>query len=96
MTPKEINMAIAQLLGWQLKNGTWIHHSGEWDYELPDFFNSLDACAQFEQTLNYNQMNEYQNLHLADIIGKSTSWISTATPPQRCEAFLKLHGKWIN
>lgn len=72
---------------------------------LPNYPTSLDACREFEQTIKDTQQGYYNavlfniatNRNLSSAI-KEPSFIFqaiTATPLQRCEAFLRLHNKWI-
>ena len=64
---------------------------------VPNYPFSLDACAEFEKNA---QEGYFQELGLRcgaafqsnpDI---AVQCAATATPLQRCEAFLKLHNKW--
>ena len=64
---------------------------------LPDYPASLDACAEFEKTLKTDDLIDY-----AEWLGATSnemhmkSWVVLlrATPLQRCEAFLRVKGKW--
>lgn len=95
MTPEEINIAIADSLGVM-----------KWSYALPkkvphcdmlDYHSSLDACAEFEATMDKQEQSDYicalgglcQEPDLDDWAG-----VCFATAPQRCEAYLKLKGLW--
>lgn len=95
MTPEEINIAIAESLGVM-----------KWSYALPkkvphcdmlDYHSSLDACAEFEATMDKQEQSDYicalgglcQEPDLDDWAG-----VCFATAPQRCEAYLKLKGLW--
>lgn len=91
MTESKINNAISDVL--DLK-GTM------------DFYRSLDACAVFEKSLSLTEEEEYSKFlfHVTDGERKFEvmpyNWFVvfqnvTALPPQRCEAFLKLKGFWI-
>lgn len=67
---------------------------------VPDYYSSLDACASgFESGANSSYW-----YHLGKVVGinfgkvifdiKDQQLIGSATAPQRCEAFLRLHNKW--
>ena len=67
----------------------------------PNYHASLDACAQFEATLTSpREQADYAARLQRAISGPGMRAyvgefaIATATAPQRCEAFLRLHGKW--
>lgn len=68
---------------------------------IPNYHASLDACHEMEKHLRWCAGNEKDMCHmwraygeeLVRIGGPHWTWYSTA--PQRCEAFLRLHGKWI-
>lgn len=71
------------------------------DQCVPNFAGSLDACALFETTLPPH--HEQYAQELARILalneeGELNDWdlwkVAIATAPQRCEAFLRLKGKW--
>lgn len=64
-------------------------------YVLPDYLNSRDTCAEFEATLKHpaDQLAYYRAL--VDMIeakpGACVYWeTTTATPRQRCLAFLRV------
>lgn len=109
MTNEQIRIAVAEECGWKrathakgwnTPNGTYIGES------LPNYPESLDACAEFEKGLTATELVEY-NSNLKLIInrdrvkrGLGTHPLAAydfewhATPLQRCEAFLRLKGKW--
>ena len=105
MTPEEINTLIAESLGWTVFHGTLCavlpDKNGEPEPEpvapLPDYHSSLDACAEFEATMDKQEQSDYicalgglcQEPDLDDWAG-----VCFATAPQRCEAYLKLKGLW--
>jgi hypothetical protein len=83
MTPEEINVAITEILGY--RNAKFIPH----------FFSDLNACAEIEKTLNEGAILDYRET-LSDML-KDDCRIGLgfhATAPQRCEAFLRMHGRW--
>ena len=69
----------------------------------PNFCGSLDACAQFEAQLEPNNKDTAYLLILMEVCGVEFDdradygyifALTTATAPQRCEAFLRLKGEW--
>lgn len=57
MTPNEINEAIARSLGYRLEprphaGGWWIAPNNNASMSPPDYYSSLDACAEFESSLS--------------------------------------------
>lgn len=114
MSDQEINEAIANAVGWTdvranyqdtgrilgrppdaRPDGLTMHR------EVPNFTNSLDACASFERTLEARHFNSYVNniAEQYDAEGymspeQSDFALCTATPLQRCEAFLRMKGLW--
>jgi len=70
--------------------------------ELPNYPESLDACAEFEAGLSDEEYIHFC-VHLNEIWSRdkvtdmpkiTISRAASATAPQRCEAFLRLKGKW--
>lgn len=75
---------------------------------IPDYYHSLDACASFEGTIKLNEDQcIYRDMLIGVVSGDMRNGIgmdgelmcndfdfATATAPQRCEAFLRMHGKW--
>jgi len=110
MTDPAIRIACAEACGWKdinPKHGAPIGRPADWDTErdtrwfnLPDYPNDLNACAQFEATLKYEEQPVYL-LHLKRVLMRTSPTQSaaefeqtTATARQRCEAFLKVKGLW--
>ncbi len=111
MNQNAIRVAIAKELGWvkvpffkwddlckRVPPNQWVEID-----ELPDFCNSLDACAQFEAQLEPTNKDTAYLLILMEVCGvefddrASYGYIftlTTATAPQRCEAFLRMKGLW--
>lgn len=68
-----------------------------------NYYGDLNACAEMEATLTDEQYIKYAqelnatwfkaNPTLKNRIGICRS--ASATAPQRCEAFLRLHGRWV-
>ena len=88
MTPAEINAEVARLCGWTLDRNDWAG-------DLPNYHGSRDACASFEAGLVGHERGSYhlQLVHLGNG-GSDAENLCHATPAQRCEAFLRLRGKW--
>lgn len=74
---------------------------------LPDYYNSLDACAEFEKYLSQEDREGYVWELMQMTLGVDTgagfmlnleciAVLLNATAPQKCEAFLKLKKKWID
>lgn len=111
MTPQSINIAIQESLGWDMdpaethewgSRGQWCvwPHGGRIIMPktmVPNYHSSLDACAEFEATMDKQEQSDYicalgglcQEPDLDDWAG-----VCFATAPQRCEAYLKLKGLW--
>ncbi len=109
MNPDVINRTIAGICGWVFREvragyasqGSFWCKGKEAHKATPDYFNDLNACAKFEQTLTDTQSYVYRDTlrvlaakyQITDICGSSGhDYFSKA--PQRCEAFLRLHGQW--
>lgn len=88
-------------------NRLWMH-TPDWDgvkhsatscpIKIPDYLNDLNACHEMEKVLE-GKGTLYQGV-LMNIMGDGdgtelSTIICHATAPQRCEAFLKTIGKWI-
>lgn len=126
MTDEQINIAIAESLGWHSKSGAnggvkWVDKDGigrnggglyGYGYNdelklshLPDYTSDLNVCHEFEKTLDDKQLARYAQ----QIIGSArremnipdheshypVPFIISATARQRCEAYLRTIGKWI-
>ncbi len=79
-------------------------------YTIPNYHSDLNACAEFERTLSPAERCVYAETLCAITEGEIVDWgyyegeasiewfqiaeLITATAPQRCEAFLRLKGKW--
>lgn len=110
MTPDEIRIAVAECCGWKRElvsmsvaggrdSFIWLNPNGVGD--LPNYPASLDACAEMLGTLSEAEKYEYVGrlafTSCADIQEGDLSDLYTliaATPLQRCEAFLRVKGKW--
>jgi len=108
MNKEQINMAIAESLGWKFNQqhpwvteeclNTVLSPSGDWYSFSPEYCDSLDACAEFEATLtddcNLNSGRVRYNNILMSICGSHAKCVS-AKSSQRSEALLRLKGKWV-
>jgi hypothetical protein len=67
---------------------------------IPNYHGSLNACAEMEKTLTDEQARSYRVMLMFNSYGPKAKFKSTeaalchATSAQRCEAFLRMHGKW--
>ena len=107
MSDEEIRIKIAESLGWKWNASTdvggkafpecWAHdeHGFAWQVaDLPNYPESLDACAEFEATLTVNERLTFRNLLVraqAECPYPDTYAVS-ATARQRCLAYLKTKG----
>ena len=91
MTDDQINIAIAESLGWKLlANNRWTKPCGIYA-DLPNYTSDLNACHEFEKALNTDDAHMYY-WRLKQEIG----WeYASATARQRCEAYLKTLNLWI-
>ena len=108
MTDQQINIAIAESLGWKLlANNRWTKPCGIYA-DLPDYTSDLNACHEFERMLTIKQSSDYvwnlnhyhptATIHDFDDLTEMRTEafkIVNATARQRCEAYLRTLGKWI-
>lgn len=107
MTDQQINIAIAESLGFtncetfiNLKS-IWAEKNGI-DQVIPNYTSDLNACHEFEKTLDDELDLDYSQ-NLESVTG--TRWgannsydmskYRSSTARQRCEAYLRTIGKWI-
>jgi hypothetical protein len=100
MKPEEINVAIGKSLGWtSYQSGigdylVWTNpKSGLSSRELPNFYKDLNAIHEAEEMIADGIQTYIYSFNLARLTGERFEWKATA--PQRCEAFLKTIGKWV-
>lgn len=110
MNASQVNQAVAECLGWKKVEGSFIapkssiHHkdrNGEvlhWP-SPPNFHGSLDAIALAEATLTDEEWISYIDTMKTMLRAHSNSYRSVklkmhSTAPQRCEAFLRVKGRW--
>jgi hypothetical protein len=95
MTNDQINVAIANALGWRVEDGVymWTEHGIDKTAPLSmwDWCNDLNAMHEAEDELSGNQYMVYANI-LGAVEGSLFGIRATAR--QRAEAFLKTLGKW--
>ena len=106
MTDQQINIAIAESLGWTNINHGTVQYTarmpnGKWDI-IPNYTSDLNACHELEKTLD-DELDLDYSINLESVTG--TRWgannsydmskYRSATARQRCEAYLKTIGKWI-
>lgn len=118
MTTDQIRIAVVECLGWVKvdppKIGTWgtTAHDKNWSYlhQLPNYPASLDACAEFEKTIQQAGLEDKYIYELLKVcfVQRGTITIEDyengvgwdheewffATALQRCEAYLRVKGKW--
>jgi hypothetical protein len=94
MKPEEINRAILVARGYKLGGDHWQEVGGKMVNidNPPDCHGSLDACAEFERTLDRIQRREYvrQLYHITE----NDFGAHCATAAQRCEAYLRMKELW--
>lgn len=98
MTEDQIRIAIAEICGYKVpfRFEYWVNEyllDGE-GRSVPDYPFYLDDCAKFEKTLTDV---EEKALYAAMLhCGNDERYwaCATATPLRRCEAFLRVKGKW--
>lgn len=111
MTEEQINIVIAESLGWKRDNRGlgWLSPSGEYA-DPQNYTASLDACAEFEAKLD-NCCADDRSLYL-DHLALACGWPEAKShaeavfeshyrsvrskAPQRCEAYLRTIGKWVD
>ena len=110
MTDEQINIAIAESLGWEscgmASTGKLMgYKTEEWE-QVPDYTADLNACHEFEKFITEDtaDLNGYAN-NLTKIAAPSVCYgeysctetfaLLHATARQRCETYPKTIGKWI-
>ena len=93
MTDEQINIAIAESLGWKLlANNRWTRPCGFYA-DLPNYTADLNAMHEAEALiikLGHRAIRTYE-----DLLQKQIANIVFATARQRCEAYLRTLGRWI-
>ena len=105
MTNDEMRIAIAECCEWKRHHvgATWGWQNIESNTvsaRLPNYPNDLNACHEMEKTLSEGELCDYgcelSSLTDASIFEGDVLWgkLAHATARQRCEAFLKVKGRW--
>jgi hypothetical protein len=116
MTDEQINIAIAESLGWtncrlvikgagggtRYPTAHGMPPNRKYEASCPNYTADLNACHEFEKTLDDDLDLDYSE-NLESVTG--TRWgannsydmskYRSATARQRCEAYLRTLGKWI-
>jgi hypothetical protein len=93
MTNKQINIAIAEAVGWE-GHPVFIDVMGN-HYPVglpPDYCNDLNAMHEAEKVLTSEQIDKYVTILCLEI--QPEPKLHHATAQQRAEAFLRTIGKW--
>lgn len=102
MTDEQINIAIAESLGWT-EISDWkaagingLHPSGQWTEVIPNYTADLNAMHEAEKVLTEIQCAFYrQNLREITTEMPASIYVWHATARQRAGAYLRTIGKWI-
>ena len=92
MSDDEINMAMADAMGWRKEDGVYVWTANGIDCtcdELWDCANDLNAMHLAEKVLNMQQWRIYL-MHLTVFLQDACH----ATAKEKAKAFLKTFGKW--
>ena len=103
MTEEQINIAIAERCGFtdimwptgfhqQMSDEKSKQAGGRWRFQIPDYYNDLNAMHEAENLLDENGREDYWN-ELWNLTGGEFE-LCHATCMQRAEAFLKTINKW--
>ncbi len=93
---QRINAKTAELCGWTISYGdrgaVFAKHptTGVLHCWFPNYWQSLDACAEFEEPMESDTFDKY-SAYLVRHFGRSVR----ATAPQRVTAFLAVHNLTI-
>ena len=96
MTDQQINLAMAEAMGWRKEDGVYMWTANGIDHTCPelwDWANDLNAMHLAEKTLTEDQ----RSIFYPRLLGGWMSPVAViyATARQRAEAFLKTFGKYI-
>ena len=106
MTNEQINIAIAESLGWtncrlaikgagggtRYPTAHGMPPNRKYESSCPNYTADLNACHEFEKTLNTDDARSYYR-----ILELQSGWESasaSATARERCEVYLTTIGKW--
>jgi hypothetical protein len=93
MTDQEINLAMAEAMGWRKEDSVYVWTANGIDCtcdELWDWANDLNAIHEAEKTLSHEGWDEY----IAELDGTWWKDVRHATARQCAEAFLRALGKY--
>jgi hypothetical protein len=106
MKPEQQRITIAEACGWKSEfvaapcgdeGDVWVKPDG-FCGELPDYLNDLNACAEFENTLNLDEKLIYYQWVLKVVQEQERipypCFTVSASASQRAEAFLRALNKW--
>ncbi len=101
LTPEHIqrvNAKVAEICGWTTKQGELgtIFHVNPKDGVMhcwaPNYWQSLDACAEMEKTMTNAQWQDYDTkLWFITNNARPACYSCAATAPQRTATFLAVH-----
>lgn len=109
MTKEEMNIAIAELRGWEIcpdekteLNNWWrnplVSHLPFRACDLPDYASDLNTMHEAEKDLNSHDYWRFVEILRIVVIENREDFVadrSSATAVQRAEAFLKTKGLWV-
>lgn len=96
MSDDEINVAMADAMGWRKEDGVYVWTANGIDCtcdELWDWANDLNAMHLTEKTLSEANMF-VMAYHIERLVSRHGQHYFHATARQRAEAFLRTLGKW--
>jgi hypothetical protein len=104
MTKEQINIAIAEACGWEVKVKKYLAKppNGEWQYrdKIPNYCNDLNAMHEAEKVLTDVQSTFYWKT-LSELVNNTVGHdfdnqfeCIHATAAQRAKAFLRTINKW--
>ena len=99
MTDEQINLAMADAMGWRKEDGVYVWTANGIDCtcdELWDWANDLNAMHLAEKIMTKAQWGDFVEHLTTDFYSVSDAWKDAchATARQRAEAFLRTLGKW--
>lgn len=95
MTNEQINERIAKLCGWEkTANNDWVKPASFYRNIPPTYTESLDACREFERFSSIADWNSYFE-QLRWVCERDMTEPMIALAIQRCEAFLRMKGQWV-
>jgi hypothetical protein len=96
MTDQEINLAMAEAMGWRKEDGVYVWTANGIECtcdELWDWANDLNAMHLAEQIIVDTDLLFEYGMHIS--IDHHYAYLLRATARQRAEAFLRTLGKYI-